>query len=203
MSDFQVLVLAAGRSGRFGSVKQLADLHDKPLLQHVIDAVKELGRSPWICLGANAMEIMRSPELRLSDCEVVEVSNWANGLAESLKAGMETILRQHPDCEGVLVLLGDQPGVRHAQLRQMMAQVNQRPDTIIAAAYADQNGQMRGGVPAFFPASLFPNILSLQGERGAQQLIATQTRYLLELGKATTDVDYPEDLKAFVRDDLK
>ena len=196
MSGFQVLILAAGGSSRYGSAKQLAELNGKPMLQYTIDAALGLGVRPWLCIGANNGEIKAAPGLSLSTCEIVEVPDWQQGLSASLRAGLASILSREGDCRGVLVILGDQPCLRTEQLRQLLCQAEQLPGIIISALYSDHIRGKRGGVPAYFPDSIFSEILALKGDQGAQKVIAMHSHYLMDLGEAIRDIDRPEDLKS-------
>ena len=81
------IVLAAGGARRYGSPKALAPLRGQPMLQHVLD-VLDGQCDVTLVLGADAASI--GAALRLPRRVVVN-DRWAEGLASSIKAGLDAI----------------------------------------------------------------------------------------------------------------
>ena len=84
------LILAAGESKRYGSPKQLIDWMGTPLLGHV---VRQVGKWPvdsiYVVLGSNAEQIMESVDL--SGTTVVENLEWEEGMASSIRVGLDAL----------------------------------------------------------------------------------------------------------------
>jgi CTP:molybdopterin cytidylyltransferase MocA len=88
----------------------------------------------------------------------------------------------------VVVLACDQPAVTAEHLRELA----RGGDEIVASSYAG-----RKGVPAYFPARVFPELLELRGDAGARGLL--QTARVVELPGGELDIDTVEDLEQAVR----
>ncbi|MDW5597137.1 NTP transferase domain-containing protein, partial [Conexibacter stalactiti] len=111
------LVLAAGAARRFGAAKQLAPLDGRPLLEHALAAMAAAGLPRVaVALGAHAQEIAAAVELH--GAEVVVVTDWEEGLAASLRAGVAALA---PHADAIVVTLGDQPRVRPEAIARVAA----------------------------------------------------------------------------------
>lgn len=187
-----VVVLAAGASARFGSPKQLALVKGVPMLLQTVQcasAITLAGDTVSVVLGANAAQI--APVLAPFQVELVINHAWVEGLAASIRAGIEHV----PDgCAGVLLCLADQPAVTAADLQRLIELWRRDPGALVAAEYGGGHG-----VPAIFPRSHFPALLALRGERGARALLARPTGRLLSVSMpaAALDVDTVQDLQSF------
>ncbi len=78
-----LIILAAGRSARLGSPKQLLSYQGKNLLQHTIDAAHESQAGPVIIvLGSDMDEIAAGlDQIHLT---IVKNLNWESGMASSI-----------------------------------------------------------------------------------------------------------------------
>ena len=176
------VVLAAGASRRLGSPKQLQMLHGKTLLHRAVRVAAEAGCSPVIVvLGADAEKIRAA--CPLDDVVVVINGGWEEGMASSLRLGVETCRLVARQAEGLIVMTCDQPAITANHLRRLMEK-----EDATASRYAG-----RSGVPAFFPASDFEALLELRGDTGARDLIANAEASDLEGGEV--DIDTAEDME--------
>jgi molybdenum cofactor cytidylyltransferase len=186
-SNLHAIVLAGGASTRFGSPKQLIRLHGRPLLHTIVARASEIaGQSVSVVLGANASEL--SPLLRHSPASLVINRGWQEGIASSIRAA---VARLPPSCEGALLVLIDQPAVTAADLQRLVAAWRRQPDAMAAAQFSSTVG-----APAIFPRALFPALLELRGDRGAQLLLQRHPDRVVRvpIEGAALDVDTPEDL---------
>ncbi len=165
MANIGLVMLAAGGSARLGTPKQLLPFRGKTLLQHVLDQTKDY---PFACkvlvLGAYAAEIQRA--IDPGSFQVIVHNEWKEGMASSLRKGVEQALAGCPDLEHLLFLLSDQPFVYSELIQSLVATQLIQGKQVTACRY---RGQL--GAPAVFHVSLFPELLQLQGDRGANQLI--------------------------------
>ena len=186
-TSLQVVILAAGSASRFGSPKQLARFAGRPLLQIALsNAVGVAGSAVSVVLGAHAAEV--APLLRNTPATALINRDWAEGMGSSLR----TAIRYLPGtCDGLLVMLGDQPAVTAEDLRRLLAAWRTRPDAIVAAAYSGIDG-----VPAVFPRWSFTELSALRGDAGARQVIRRHRERLIRvpMPSAARDIDTPEDL---------
>lgn len=177
------IILAAGASTRLGQPKQLAILNGETLLARAVRIAQEAGCSPiLVVLGAEAERIRA--ECPFSDAAIVINQQWREGMASSIRAGIEALrnLARENSPSGVLLMACDQPAVTPAHLRALTASRG-----ITASEYAG-----RRGVPAYFPASTFPALAGLSGDSGARDLLRDVRSIPFPLGEL--DIDTPEAL---------
>ena len=171
------VVLAAGASTRFGSPKQLARLDGETLLERAVRVAREVGCSPVVVvLGASAAQIQT--ECSLGDAHVVVNDDWATGMGGSIACGVRAL----HEVDGCVVMTCDMPAVTSAHLRLLTVS-----GELAASSYAG-----RRGVPAYFPAAMFDELLRLRGDTGARELLHSARS--VELAGGELDVDTPQDL---------
>ena len=186
-SNMHTLVLAAGSASRFGSPKQLARIGGQMLLQRAVSQATEVsGHAVIVVLGAHAEQI--SPLLRRSSATVEINRHWEEGLASSLRLGIQ---RLPGSCEGVLVTLADQAAVTTFDLQRLASAWRRQPDWLIAASYEGHTG-----VPAVFPSWCFGDFAALRGDAGARSILARHSDRCMRIPmpNAAVDIDRPEDL---------
>jgi molybdenum cofactor cytidylyltransferase len=198
------VVLAAGSSSRLGSAKQMARLGGQTLLERAVKTAVEAGLRPVFVVIAAGQEtafgvadvdnLPEDPVVLPGDPVVVMVVNpeAAEGMASSIRAGV----RAAQAAEGIVVMACDQPAVTAEHLRAVTAEHRRAladgSDEVVASTYAG-----RKGVPAYFPASAFAELLELRGDTGARGLL--QGARAVELQGGELDVDTVEDLEQAVR----
>jgi molybdenum cofactor cytidylyltransferase len=186
-ASLHAVVLAAGASTRFGSPKQLVRLQGRPLLHAAVArAVEVAGQAVTVVLGAHAADL--APLLRHSTASVIVNREWSEGIGSSIRTGVS---RLPPSCEGVLIMLADQPAVTADDLRRLVETWRRQPDYIIAAQYDGTTG-----VPAIFPRLYFSSLTELRGDQGARALIHRNRDRVVRvpMAGAAIDIDTPEDL---------
>ena len=162
MKPFSIVVLAAGKSSRMGTPKQLLRIGKKTFIERVLENAKELNSVDIICiLGANAQDI--KPFIP-NGVEVLYNENWTKGMGNSLAKGIGH-LNDDP-IESVMILLADQPIIEVADLKKMLEMGSKYPHEIIASDY---HGSL--GVPAIFPKKHFPDLTQLEGNKGAKEML--------------------------------
>jgi molybdenum cofactor cytidylyltransferase len=183
------VVLAAGASTRFGSVKQLVRIAGRPLLHIAVTRAAEVtGNALIVVLGSGAVQL--APLLKHSPGSVVVNHDWREGLASSIRAG---VARLPAACKAVMLLLADQPAVTADDLRRLAGSWRKQPQHIAAALY---DGAC--GAPAIFPRSSFRALSELRGDTGARALLRRNSERIVRvpMPSAAIDVDTPEDLLA-------
>lgn len=180
-----IILLAAGASQRFGSPKQLADLNGRPLLRHAAETALEAAIGPvQVVLGA--VDAPCREVLSGLDVGIVLNTGWRQGMASSIAAGLRPWLTERLD--GVIIFLADQPAVTSDHLRTLALAGGSHE--IVASRYV---GQL--GVPAWFSSARFPDLMDLEGEKGAKSLIAREPDAAwIDLPAAALDIDTPSDL---------
>lgn len=191
--NIAVLVLAAGKSSRMKSIKQLEKIDNKTLLDISLDKAKLLETAAVFCvLGANAKQIQQ--EISTKDVPFIENENYEKGLSASIVAGIHHLKKSAVNYDGVFILLADQPAITISYLKDMISIFQENPTKIIASKYASTFG-----VPALFPKKYFDALLGIEFDNGAKELINTHKKEVLcsKLETDFTDIDTKEDLKLF------
>ena len=169
MTRIGVIVLAAGRSSRFGdhgASKLLAPLHGVPIVRRAVLAAVDADVGDVVVVtGHTAEEISGALDglpIRLS----IEPM-FADGMAASLGRGV----RELHDADAVMIGLGDQPGVRAEAYRRVAERWRTSGAAIVVPRYA-QSQTLAPAHPPLFGASVFSELLALRGDVGARAVIA-------------------------------
>jgi molybdenum cofactor cytidylyltransferase len=164
-TSFAVLLLAAGASSRLGRPKQLLDYQGKALLAHSLGVAKASGAQPVITvLGAHADQLKNAIEW--GDAEVTINPDWKEGMAASIRHGMELLASRHPEVEGVILMVCDQPKVTEEVLQNLVLAYQTTRKPIIASGYEDTFGP-----PVFFHRAFFNALMQLKNDTGARNII--------------------------------
>ena len=194
-----MVVLAAGRGSRFGAAaKLLAELHGRPVLQHVLDAAAQVEPSVTVVvLGDQAAAAEAAIRWR-TERRVVN-PRPGRGLSSSVRLGLATLddAASHPTGSAVelmaaLILLGDQPHVSVPVLRALLGAPLHRP--IVVPRYAEGGGPN----PVLLRRPAWSLTAALDGDRGFGPLIALHSGSVMEIPVpgSNPDIDTLADLQA-------
>lgn len=192
LQNIGVVILAAGASTRLGEPKQLLAFDHKNLLQITIDAAgNSSANTVVLVLGANADQI--SNEIDRSNINVVVNTEWQEGMASSIRAGLNELLFISPTTEAVILTVCDQPHISSQLLNDLVAEYTRTLKPIIASEYGDVIG-----VPALFGKSLFHELMHLKGDVGARNIIQHHKNDVatVQFRKGKIDIDTKEDYDA-------
>ena len=187
----EAVILAAGKSQRFGGVKQLASIKGSSMLQHCVlqyfngnNLLPDISKLT-VVLGANESLIKQTV---LADVTLFSAPNWHHGMGASLA---DFVKQLAPSTSHLLVGLCDQVALTNKDLAHLLHHSKQLPDAIVCAQYDDIQG-----VPAIFPRRYFAELASLTGDKGARMLIKKHVNSVsvVAMPNAAYDVDTPQDL---------
>jgi molybdenum cofactor cytidylyltransferase len=188
------VVLAAGLSRRMGRNKLIVEVSGKSLVRHAVEAALEGGLDPVLVVtGHQPQEV----EQALAGLSVRFVHNpaYADGLSTSLKRGIESL---PGDRAGVMILLGDMPGVTPELVTRVKAAFDPTKGRSICIATAEGEH----GHPVLWGLEFFPELMRLSGDHGARGLMAAHPNNIVEVvaGDAgpLTDIDTPEALEKYL-----
>ncbi|MBV9797213.1 MAG: nucleotidyltransferase family protein [Solirubrobacterales bacterium] len=182
------LVLAAGGSARLGRPKQLLPYRSVTVLGHVLDTARACNFDQLVCVLGGGADSVRAG-VDLSGVTVVENRGFGEGCSSSIAAALSAI---DPHCEALVLMLGDQPGVKASTVRALLAG---RGDAALAAcAYADGRGH-----PLAFARRTFAVLGELHGDKGVWKLLDRAGEEVVDVpvpGPIPRDVDTWEDYQA-------
>ncbi|MDG2533145.1 nucleotidyltransferase family protein [Sphingomonas sp. HITSZ_GF] len=177
-----LILLAAGRSRRFNDGDKLAEpFLDKPLAYHVVTALSHLPFKARIAVVSDT-----ALDFAALGYDVVENPDPAAGQARSLCHGITRAIEL--GCDNVLIALADMPRVTAAHIRRMMDAADGNA-TIVASSDG-----VRPMPPALFGKDLFPELLRLEGDEGARELIK-RGHHVIAPPAELVDIDTQDDLR--------
>ena len=191
MTNIGLIILAAGSASRMGEPKQLLTYQGRSLIRHAVEiALTSVCQPVVVVLGAYAEQI--KPEVENLAIKLVEKTSWSEGMSSSIRAGINALQETNPKLNAAIITLADQPLISAEVFNRLVELYQNTGKFIIASAYGDVVG-----VPALFDRTLFPELINLQGDRGAKALTSKYTNNLISISvpEATIDIDTPDDYK--------
>jgi molybdenum cofactor cytidylyltransferase len=184
------IVLGAGASRRLGRPKQTLPLGDTSLLGWVVRDV-EHSSVDRVVVVVDAASRAELPDLARGRSVLVEPADVDDGCSGSLRAGLDAA----GECDAVMLLLGDMPGVDAAVIDPVAAGWRARRPWGMVTCYQDGLGH-----PFVFAAEAIPLLRGLHGDKAVWKLVegADEGR-IVELPvprDRPLDVDAPEDYRA-------
>jgi molybdenum cofactor cytidylyltransferase len=182
------LVLAAGGSTRLGAPKQLLPYGDSTLLDHVLDTARACDFDELLTVIGGSADAIRD-RVDLSGVEVVENRQFGEGCSSSIAAALTAL---DPRVDVLVLLLGDQPGVRAETVAALLAGRGDSP--LAACAYEDGRGH-----PLAFAREMFDELAALHGDKGVWKLLDRYADQVVDVpvaGEIPRDVDTDEDYGA-------
>jgi molybdenum cofactor cytidylyltransferase len=188
MTGTAAVILAAGASRRLGRPKQLLPYGDGVLLDAVLATARRCGFGQTVlALGGAAEEVLRAVDT--SGCEVA--LNPGQGCSSSIAAALAAL---RPDTDAVVLLLGDQPGVRAESVAPLLRTLF-GPGGPGAAVCRYEDGV---GHPLAFSRRMLPELASLHGDKAVWKLLEQRADDVVEVptpGPVPLDVDTEEDYR--------
>jgi molybdenum cofactor cytidylyltransferase len=190
------LVLAAGRSTRFGGrPKLLVQLEGRPILQHVLDAARIGGLDPVVVVLGDEAEAIEAAMVWAGERRVVN-PDPAAGLAVSLRVGLDAVAALAPLVGAAVVLLGDQPRTAPSVVAALIAAAEGAPAEAAWFVVPDYAGG-GGPNPVLIRREGFDAATSATGDRGIGPLISARPERVFRIPVPGTnpDIDTPADLE--------
>ncbi|UWX56589.1 nucleotidyltransferase family protein [Maribacter litopenaei] len=181
--------MAAGQSSRMRGIKQLLPWKGTFLLQHIVNVVKNIQpQKIKMVLGANIEKIKSRLEINEGMVDIIENPTWQNGLGNSIAVGVASILKSNPLPKGILICLADQPLVTEEYLMDLLDNFKTNKVDVVASNYGK-----RIGVPAVFGPSIYKELLGLNSDYGAKEILRKKSTAMLSLDAygLLADIDTP------------
>lgn len=183
-----IVLLAAGKSARFGANKLLADYMGAPMVCRAMDAAGELG-ADRAAVVTGSREIASLARAR--GFTVIDNHEPERGQAHSIHLGVSAM----QDMDAVLLMVCDQPLLSAQSMERLI-----RSFACGEKGIACLRDGTHMGNPAVFGAAYFAQLLALAGDRGAKGVLRANEEDLLvvpAIGEdELSDADTPQALAA-------
>lgn len=183
------LILAAGSSRRLGEPKQLLPYKGATLLDATLDIARSAPFGQRLVTVGGAAESV-TEIVNFDGFQVVDSLHFTDGCSSSIVSSLSLI---DPDVVGIVMLLGDQPGIAQSAIRSLVtaATAGEEIAPLAVCSYDDGIGH-----PFWFGRSVFPDLAELHGDKAVWKLIESGRYPVMQLpvpGVIPLDVDTRED----------
>lgn len=184
-----VIVLAAGHSRRMGTQKLLLPLAGQTLIGKVVgEVLASAVDHVVVVVSQDEADVKR--ELAKQPVVVATNPDPAGEMLSSVRCGLRALPQ---GCAAAMVVLGDQPGMNSALVRELIRKYRESGGIVVPAH------QGRRGHPTLFSASYFDEVLTHYDGVGLHGLLKAHPEDVHELEiadpGALDDVDHPDDYR--------
>jgi len=166
------IILAAGKSTRMGSTKQLLPWSGTTILGHIIlQASMSYLDHLVLVLGHKAGQIVS--ELEFHNFALVFNPEYDKGQSSSLKKGINNLPN---NIQAAIFLLADQPLISFSVIDKIIDTYIQTSSPLIIPVHKERRGN-----PVLIDRSIFPRLMRLQGDTGARAIFDEYSDLLLEV----------------------
>lgn len=175
----------------------MLEYEGEPLVARAAAAAHDAGAAKVAVVTGAFPEEVQAAVSHLAFVTIVFNPDWSDGIASSLRAGLNWLSQKEFD--GVLVTLCDQPRVNSRMLQQLVDQFDST-HRLVAAAYGGTTG-----VPALFGHEFVSRLIQLQGDEGAGKWLREHQSIVtaVPMDEAAADVDTAADAEQYQPSSLR
>jgi CTP:molybdopterin cytidylyltransferase MocA len=183
------ILLAAGAGTRMGIPKGLLRTPDGTAwVSRAVAALAVGGCGPIFAVTGARSEHVQA--LVPTIAEIVVATDWSEGMAASLRAGLRAAQHRAPSAVAAIITLVDTPGVTGAAMIRLRAQAG--PEVLARAAYHGVPGH-----PVLIGREHWAGVIATAtGDSGARGYLSARDVVLIECADVASgeDIDTPEGL---------
>ncbi|MEU7765805.1 nucleotidyltransferase family protein [Nocardia sp. NPDC049190] len=181
------VVLAAGSSRRLGTAKQLLPYRNTTVLGATLDVVRSCAFDQVVVTLGGAAAAVRQ-QVDLAGLEVAMADDFGAGCSSSLRSALRVV---DPRSDGILLMLGDQPGLSAATVDRLIRETTTAAITV--CHYHDGVGH-----PFWLSRSVFGELTRMHGDKGVWKIIDSG-----RVAVSRLEVDAPVPLDVDTWDDYE
>jgi molybdenum cofactor cytidylyltransferase len=174
------IILASGFSTRVNREKLILNVGGVPIIESVIRAVKFSHIDEVLIIYQNdkIKEIAEKYSIK-----TVYNERAYEGQSAAIKTGIQST---HPDTDGFMFLVGDQPYLNSNTINKLIDTFKREKQTIVVPVYAGKRGN-----PVIFPSKLREDLLNITGDCGGRVIIdrMTDSVKLVNINKSIVGID--------------
>ena len=184
-----IVILAAGASTRLGKPKQLLQYRGKTLLGHAINEATNSNADAVVVIFGKDADLFKK-EIDEKKIRVAINSSWEEGMASSVRLGLDTLLNAKPYIDAVIFMVCDQPHISSSILNELIKTQQKTTKQIVSCNYGESIGP-----PALFHKKYFKELMKLSGDAGARKIIQQNMNDVATIlfPEGKIDIDTKED----------
>jgi molybdenum cofactor cytidylyltransferase len=185
------ILLAAGKSERMGSFKQLLAINGKSFVECCVDNLAAAGLDEIVVVTGHNEAAVRGV-LEGRNVRFAHNPEYERGMASSIICGFRGI---SPRSDAVVIALVDQPLVQPATIHQLILAYEAERPAIIVPTHQGKNGH-----PIVISITLAEAVLAMDIDVGLREVLRIHQHQIkhveVESPAILIDFDYPEDYKS-------
>ena len=183
------ILLAAGRSNRFGKKNKLSViLNGKPIINYILDTLLEIfDTSELIIIVGHENKIIKNL-INNEEIKILENINYKRGIGTSISLAVKNL---ETDIKGVMIIPADMPYITSKDLINLENKFLEfNCEKVIIPQYNSKNGN-----PVILPRIYFNTLKNLKDDFGAKSIIKKKDIITFKTGFGTIfDIDTKEEL---------
>ena len=184
--------MASGMARRFGSNKLLHDFHGEPMMVRILRSTAQCGFA-WRLVVTRHQEV---EEICLSE-QVPCLLHDLPKRSDTVRLGVEKLLAEAPDLDGILFAASDQPCLTAASIQNLCDAFSSESQFIYRLCWKETMGN-----PVIFPKSTFDALLNLPEGKGGGVILKAHPELVRTVSaldeRELIDCDTPEILKSLL-----
>lgn len=188
-SSIAALVVAGGLSTRMGAPKQLLPYGKHTVIEQIVSVLLECSLDEVVVVTGHERHAVEAKLATWSVRSVFNSNYQAGEMLSSVQCGLSAL---NPDMRAVLIVLGDQPQLETAVIRQLIEAYHAGPSRLVIPRF-----QTRRGHPILVDRTCWQEIITLDSDKTLRNVItahADDIHYVtIKTDSVLRDIDTPED----------